>query len=353
LAPLKGVVYIRSQPLSALDPKELARKLAVVLTERPTTGLLTAFEVVSMGRYPYTGLFGGLTREDVEKVRAALRLVGAEELAERYFVELSDGEKQKVLLARALAQEPEVILLDEPTSHLDVKHRLEVMGILRDLCQYRGITVIVSLHEVDLAFKYADVVLLVKQGEVIAWGPPEEVLTEEAVASLYGMDSAGFSRWLASVEVKNRPRGKVFVIAGAGSGTPVYRLLSKHRFGIVTGVIHEHDIDYHVGRALGATVVAEKAFEEIRPESLEAALVQARQAAAVLDAAYPVGSANRRNLELGGHLVREGKRVFCLRSREEAESLYGAAVASRMVFCRAREVVSALGSELVEGRAQR
>ncbi|MCR4420709.1 MAG: ABC transporter ATP-binding protein [Clostridia bacterium] len=346
LAPLKGTVYIGQQALSELDARSLARSLAVVLTERPSVDLLTGFEVVGMGRYPYTGLLGGLARKDVEKVGAALRLVGAEELAQRYFAEMSDGEKQKVLLARALAQEPEVILLDEPTSHLDVKHRLEVMGILRGLCQSRGICVIVSLHEVDLAYKYADAVFLMKEGRIVGWGPPEEALTEETVAALYGMESATFDRWLATVEVRNRPRGEVFVIAGAGSGTPVYRRLHKHHLGIATGVIHEHDIDYHVGRALGAAVFSERAFEEIGAESLEAALSRARQAGAVVEAAFPVGGANRRNLELAARLAGEGKKVFCLRPREEAERLYGTGVASRLVFCPPGEVLAAVWQEL-------
>jgi len=102
-------------------------------------------------------------------------------LANRYFGELSDGEKQKVLLARALVQEPEVIVLDEPTTHLDVKHRVEVMEILRQLAKEKGITVILSLHEIDLALKSCETALLVKNGKILAYGPPEVILDEEMV----------------------------------------------------------------------------------------------------------------------------------------------------------------------------
>lgn len=112
--------------------------MAVVLTERLSPGLLTAFEVVAMGRYPYTDFFGRLSEEDRRKTEEALGLVNAQDLAKRYFTELSDGEKQKVMLARALAQKPELIILDEPTTYLDVKHRLEVMAIFAPIDQGKG-----------------------------------------------------------------------------------------------------------------------------------------------------------------------------------------------------------------------
>ncbi|MDH7576542.1 MAG: ABC transporter ATP-binding protein [Bacillota bacterium] len=332
LAPLEGAVYLKGQSLSCLESKSLAKTLAVVLTERPSPGLVTVFDLAAMGRYPYTNFFGHFSGEDKEKTWEALRLVNAHDLAERYFGELSDGEKQKVLLARALVQDPEVIVLDEPTTHLDVKHRLEVMAILRQLTREKGITVLLSLHEIDLALKYCEMALLVKEGRILAWGPPEEVLSDEVVARLYDMESARFSHCLGGIELKNGGGAAVYVLAGAGSGASLYRLLNKHGFSVVTGVIHENDIDCHVARALGATVLGEMPFEEISASSLEQAVYFGRQAASVIDAGYPVGSLNRRNVELARKLLAQGKVIYCLRSREEAEMLYGAG-AARLVFC--------------------
>lgn len=332
LAPLKGAVYLKGRSLSALESKDLAQTLAVVLTERPSPGLVTVFELAAMGRYPYTSFFGRLSGEDREKTWEALHLVNAHDLAERYFGELSDGEKQKVLLARALVQDPEVIVLDEPTTHLDVKHRLEVMAILRQLTREKGITVLLSLHEIDLALKYCEMALLVKEGKILAWGPPEEVLSDEMVASLYDMESARFSHCLGGIELKSGGGTGVFVLAGAGSGASLYRLLNKHGFSVATGVIHENDIDCHVARAMGASIVGEKPFEEISAGSLERAVFFGRQAASVIDAGYPVGSLNRRNVELTRELLAQGKVIYCLRSREEAKVLYGAE-AARLVFC--------------------
>lgn len=133
LDPIKGTVYIEETNIQDVANKELSKKMSVVLTNKFNGGLMTVFNVVAMGRYPYTGFFGYLSDKDIEKIMEALKIVNAEDIKECYFDELSDGQKQKVLVARALAQEPQVIVLDEPTTHLDIKHRLELIEILKRL----------------------------------------------------------------------------------------------------------------------------------------------------------------------------------------------------------------------------
>lgn len=332
LAPLHGSVFLKGNSVYHMNPRDLSRTLAVVLTERLSPGLITVFEIVAMGRYPYTDFLGHLSREDEEKTWEALRLVDAQDLAERYFNELSDGERQKVLIARALVQEPEVIILDEPTTYLDVKHRLEVMEILRDLTREKGITVILSLHEIDIALKSCEIVLLVKNGQILASGPPEEILSEEMVAEVYDIKYAHFSSCLGGIEMSNSGGEQVFVLAGAGSGVPVYRLLSKYGFSIVTGVIHENDIDYHVGKALGASVISEKSFEEISQSNIKQAARLGQNAHYIVDAGYPIGSLNKRNVELARRLMAQDKVTYSLRSRREFEALYGVD-GKRAVYC--------------------
>ena len=156
---LGGKVLYEENDLHKLSYKELSTRMAVVLTERMRPELMTCHDIVATGRYPYTGRLGILSREDEDKVDEAMRIVHAEELGSRDFNAISDGQRQRVLLARAICQEPEIIVLDEPTSFLDIRHKLELLSILRSMAIEQGITVIMSLHEIDLAQKIADQIL--------------------------------------------------------------------------------------------------------------------------------------------------------------------------------------------------
>ena len=332
LAPLRGAVFLDGRELERISRKELSRRVSAVLTERPSPGLLTAFDVVAMGRYPYTGRLGRIEGEHVQKTWEALEMVGAADLAERYFHELSDGEKQKVLLARALAQEPELVILDEPTSHLDPRYRLEVMLILRRLVREKGLTIIASLHEIDLAMKVCDTVVLIKGGRIIACGPPEEILKEETVAELYDFKEACFSSLLGGIELGEESAGSVFIVAGSGSGARLYRALTKHGFGISTGILPENDVDFHIARALGIDIVAERPYNGISQKTYRRALEEVRRASQVVDAGFPVGEANSRNIELVREALRMGKVTYSLRREEEDGRLWGP-LASRLVYC--------------------
>lgn len=332
LAPVHGTIYLKGQLLPQLKLNELAKTLAVVLTERISPGLMTVFEIAAMGRYPYTGFFGRLSESDINKTWEALRLVNAENIAERYFNELSDGERQKALLARALVQEPELIVLDEPTTHLDVRHRIEILSILSRLAKEKGITVILSLHEVDLALKSCETVILVKNGKILAVGPPEDVIKEETITELYDISCAHFNDFLGTMELLNNSSASVFVIAGAGSGTRLYRMLTKHGYGIYTGVIHENDVDYHVAQAIGAVITSEKSFEEISHQAFSEAEKFIQEARQIVDAGFPVGLLNRRNRDLIIHALQSGKTVYTLRDKKEGESLYGHH-AQQLVYC--------------------
>lgn len=198
LTPVEGDVLladgdgngVQMRKLSQLTPAELARKMAVVLTERLQTELMTCREVVSMGRYPYTGRLGILSDADEQKVDEALAIVHARELSERPFDAVSDGERQRILLARAICQEPEIIVLDEPTSYLDIRHKLELLSILYRMARGQGITVVMSLHEIDLAGKISDRVICVRGEEIFACGTPSEVIREQTVRELYDLDPA-------------------------------------------------------------------------------------------------------------------------------------------------------------------
>ena len=334
LSPIKGVVKINGLELDAFKQSELAKTLSVVLTQRINPGLVTTREFVALGRYPHTGFLGRLTGQDKLKTDEALKMVNASGLADRYFGELSDGEKQKIVLARALAQEPEIMILDEPTLHLDLKHKIEVMSILQKFCREKGITVIMSLHDVDIALRVSDKVIMVKNGKIMGWGPPEDVLETETISALYDLDSARFNKHLGTIEVKSDCRsGSVYVAAGGGKATGLFRLLAKHGFNISTGIIHENDIDFHVARGVGAEVVAEKPFVAFEMGKYIRAVHIMEKADHIVDTGVPVHELNKLNADVIRHALKLGKKVFTIRKKENAELLFGAS-SRNLIFCK-------------------
>ena len=185
LAPLGGAVLLDGQELARIPGNARAQKLALMLPHTRRTELTTCFEMASAGRYPYTGRLGVLSAEDKRQVHAALALVGAEALAGRDFNRISDGQRQRVLLARAICQQPEVILLDEPTSFLDIKGKIELLSILQTLAHTQHLAVLVSLHELDMAQKIADAVVCVSPQGVSGVLTPQEAFAPENIQTLY------------------------------------------------------------------------------------------------------------------------------------------------------------------------
>lgn len=185
LSPMAGVVYLKQQDLQTIGLRELARTLSVVLTVPLQEEWMTVEDVVEMGRYPYTGSFGMLGENDRKIVRETMEKVGILSWSEQLFCKLSDGQKQKVLLARALTQQPEILVLDEPTSYLDIKHKVEFLSILRKRAREDGLTVILSLHEVELALCVSDTIACLKNGVLERYGKTEEVCRDDYLLQLY------------------------------------------------------------------------------------------------------------------------------------------------------------------------
>ena len=194
LEPIAGTVYIEGSERSSLALPDIAKKQAVMLTDRRPAEKMSCEEVVSLGRYPYTGRLGILSEEDKRIVRDTMDLVHVTELAGRDYNAISDGQRQRVLLARAICQEPEIMILDEPTSYLDIRHKLEFIDILRSLVKERGIAVIMSMHELELAYITADEVLCIDaEGGIGLSGTPAEVFGDKRLSALYGLEEGRLS----------------------------------------------------------------------------------------------------------------------------------------------------------------
>jgi iron complex transport system ATP-binding protein len=190
--PLSGQVRVQGADVRTLSPAELARRLSVVLTDRANPGLLTAYALAALGRHPYTGWTGRLSEADTAAVDWALDAVGATDLAERMVHELSDGERQKVMIARALAQDPALMILDEPTAFLDLPRRAEVMHLLRDLTRTTGRAILLSTHDLALALETADRVWLLPVGGPVQTGAPEDLVLSGAFEQAFLSDGVTF-----------------------------------------------------------------------------------------------------------------------------------------------------------------
>ena len=307
LAKIHGTVHIGKRELSAWNPKDMAKEVAVVLTDRIRPELMTCAEVVAMGRYPYTNMLGRLTPEDKHIVSEALERVHALDLAQQDFATLSDGQRQRIMLARAICQQPEIIILDEPTAYLDIRHKIELLDILREMAHERGITVIMSLHEIDLAAKISDYLVCVKGERISAFGKPEEVLQPGAIEKLYDIQNGSYNLLFGSVELsKATGSPKVFVIAGDGYGIACYRALQKQQIPFATGILYENDVDTQVARELSDYVVTAPSFEPMNEKHFEQAAKLLAECEMVMDAGTPIGSLNQMNSRLLA-LAEEGK----------------------------------------------
>ena len=257
---------------------------------------MTCEEVVSAGRYPYTGRLGILSQDDILAVEEAMRLVRVLPLRDRDFNCLSDGQRQRVLLARAIAQDPKLLVMDEPTSFLDIRHKLEFLHLLKKLVREKQIAAVLSMHELDLAQKFSDTVLCLRDGHVDRFGPPEEIFTGGYIEQLFQVEYGSYDTRFGSLEpppVSGPPR--IFVIAGGGEGIPIYRTLHRKGIPFAAGVLHENDLDYPVASALASVVISERAFEPIGEEAFEKAKAVMLSCRQVICPLQHFGSVNRRN----------------------------------------------------------
>ena len=308
LHPLGGSVYIGKDAMEKMSYRELSGRMAVVLTERISPELMQVFDVVAMGRYPYTNRLGVLRTEDENKIWQAMELVGISNLAKREYETLSDGQKQRVLLARAICQEPEVLVLDEPTSFLDIHYKVQLLSLLRKMVAEKNMTILMTLHEIDLAQKISDKILCVRENEIMGFGTPEEIFERETIKKLYGISGEVYNLSFGSVEMpRANAEATVFVISNGGSGIPIYRKLQREGIGFYAGILSVTDVDYQVAKSLANEVVLTRPFEKISQESIERARALVDECEEVLLCELFTGSGNEKINELIDYARTQGK----------------------------------------------
>lgn len=232
---LGGRVLLGGDDVATLDVRTLARRLSVVLTERVDAGNLSAYGLVALGRHPYTDWTGHLRPHDEQIVRWAIETVGARSLAARPVGELSDGERQKIMIARALAQEPLVMLLDEPTAYLDLPNRVEVMRVLRHLSRTTGRAILLSTHDLDLALRRADTIWLMPGAGPLTVGAPEDLVLSGAFEAAFRGDGVAFDPQSGAFKILTPETGTVHLDGGGLAALWTRRALEREGFRVVDG----------------------------------------------------------------------------------------------------------------------
>lgn len=308
LKKMGGAVYLNGTDMEALNGSQIAKEMSVMMTEPLRTELMSCRDVVSTGRYPYTGRLGILSAGDWEAVDSALELTGAKEISGRDFMKVSDGQRQRVMLARAICQDTGVLILDEPVSFLDMRYKLDILGNIRRMARERKLAVILSLHELDLARMVSDVVACVDGEKIGRVGAPEEIFSGDYIQRLYGIGTNSFDPVLGNMYLpgaKGAP--EVFVIGGGGSGIPVYFQLQRKGIPFAAGILCENDMEYGAAKALAAQVVSSPAFYPAEDSQAERGKVFIDQCVSCLCPLKDFGPMNARNRELLEYAGQTGK----------------------------------------------
>ncbi|MBI4202289.1 MAG: heme ABC transporter ATP-binding protein [Chloroflexi bacterium] len=307
LYPQEGEVLLDGQPLGRMSAREVARRQGVVHQSAPVTFGFTALELVLMGRYPHLGRFQVEGEEDRCIALEAMAATETAAFADRAVVTLSGGERQRVFIARALAQQPQVLLLDEPTSNLDIQHQLKALDLVRTLVG-QGVTAVAAIHDLGLAARYCGRLLLMAGGRIVAQGTPQEVLTPANLEAAFGVRAVVFGNpftgapVVSLVDYAPPPKAaslsrRVHVICGGGSGARLLYEMHRRGYALSAGVLGAGDADRLAADVLGIPYVSVPAFSPIDDEAHRRHLALAAEADVTVVCDMPIGANNLRNLE--------------------------------------------------------
>jgi len=308
LKPHTGVVLLNERDVYTFKSAEIAKNLAVVPQESVISFAFTALDVVLMGRTPHLNRFEMESTQDLIIAQKSMELTNTWYLAERPIDTLSGGEKQRIIIARALTQEPRVLLLDEPTDHLDINHQIEILDLIKRLSKEKEMVVVGVFHDLNIASQYCDRLILLHKGRIFAAGGAGDVLTGENIEKVYGVkvtvkqdDISG--KLLIHPQRKRmikEAKAKVHVIAGSGSAVSLMNELVDNGYNVSLGVINIGDSDYVAAKALELDIIEEKPFCPIGEKNYEKNLELIKQADYVILTNIPIGFANIKNLKAAG-----------------------------------------------------
>ena len=325
--PDSGEIILMGKPLDNYKRKEIAKRISMVPQDTSLDFEFTVEEVVLMGRHPFLTRFGKEDVSDMDLAYEAMERTNTLHIKDRLITEISGGERQRVFIAKALAQNTSIMLLDEPTSHLDINHQIEILELLKKLNSEKELAIVLVIHDINLASRYSDRILLMKDGEIIAQGSPEDVITPENIENTYGMRVAvDTNRYTGNVavtpiEIKRRLKGterrRIHIVGGGGTSLDLLNRLNQEGHDLSLGVINVGDTDWQHAKALRLTVIEEKPFSAISEKASKKALELILNSHAVVISPTPMGSGNLLNLKLAKAALESGIKVIRLSWSEE------------------------------------
>lgn len=371
LKPKTGAILLDGKAVMQMKDKEFSRKFAAVPQDTTIQFDFSALDVVLMGRTPHLGRLELESEKDIDIARRCMELTNCWHLAERPVTELSGGERQLVIIARALTQEPKVLLLDEPTSHLDINYQIEIMGLLKHLTLHDGLIIIAVIHDLNLAAQYCDRLALLRDGKIVSLGTQYEVLTAENIKNAFGADV--IVKWHEVTNqcyvspipssIKKRQTGAarannaeitIHLICGGGEGASLMYLLPEHGYKVTAGVVNMLDTDCEVAQLLSIPVVTEAPFSPITEDAFNAHIKLIEKADIVVLCNIPVGFGNVKNIEAAeAALKQKGKKLVVVETESiEKRDFTGGEAAKRVnnlkkegavVVAKQEEVVEVVG----------
>lgn len=308
LKPHRGVVLLDSRDVYEMPTKEVAKRVAVVPQDAVVAFNFTALDIVLMGRNPHLSTFQLEGSRDLLIAREAMELTGTWHLADRPITEVSGGERQRIIIAKALAQKPKVLLLDEPTLHLDVNSQIEVLDLLASLCNDKQLLVIAVFHDFNWSARYCHRIILLHNRRIVSFGVPEEVLTKENLSNVFGVeasvkhdpitDSLYVIPLLGPMSGEEKKQNfRVHLICGGGTGTLLMTKLVREGWNATAGVLNILDTDHETAQMLRVPIVSEAPFSPISTEANEGNLRLVQKADAVIVTEFLIGRGNLKNLE--------------------------------------------------------